>query len=284
MLIRIESPSRQRLCSLLSSVREMRARARPSEASQKVFTVDNPVTSKNWPPNVKQEPITPEYCKTLMEHLKLKEIDDMKKKRTFTGYVIRTANKLLDSTFTLKNSYDGITVEQTFPRYSPRLLDVRVVKSIGSYERDRLDRRPRNRNYRYQWWYYKRHMYSEGYQIRWQAIPQKFGVMSLEPRLGRELALLRRRYNMMRLEAGLPPYVWAGPYQIHQRMSREGKAEQNRRQLLYAYDERRKRALKKKLERMKVKWGVYRIDKEPRVPAVDRLMAYHPLTPHNLPK
>ncbi|KAF4693302.1 hypothetical protein FOZ60_011270 [Perkinsus olseni] len=164
------------------------------------------------------------------------------------GYVIRTANKLLDSTFTLKNSYDGITVEQ------------------------------------YQWWYYKRHMYSEGYQVRWQAIPQKFGVMSLEPRLGRELALLRRRYNMMRLEAGLPPYVWAGPYQIHQRMSREGKAEQNRRQLLYAYDERRKRALKKKLQRMKVKWGVYKIDKEPRVPAVDRLMAYHPLTPHNLPK
>ncbi|KAF4652637.1 hypothetical protein FOL47_010992 [Perkinsus chesapeaki] len=227
-----------------------------------------------------------------MEHLKLKEIDDMKKKRTFTmpritlgdlvevryeisrskktfgtfqGYVIRTANKLLDSTFTLKNSYDGITVEQTFPRYSPRLLDVRVVKSIGSYERDRLDRRPRNRNYRYQWWYYKRHMYSEGYQIRWQAIPQKFGVMSLEPRLGRELALLRRRYNMMRLEAGLPPYVWAGPYQIHQRLSREGKAEQNRRQLLYAYDERRKRALKKKLQRMKVKWGVYKIDKEPRL-------------------
>ncbi|EER08296.1 50S ribosomal protein L19, putative [Perkinsus marinus ATCC 50983] len=115
-------------------------RARPSEASQKVFTIDNPVTSKNWPPNVKQEPITPEYCKTLMEHLKLKEINEMKKKRTFTmprmnlgdlvevryeisrskktfgtfqGYVIRTANKLLDSTFTLKNSYDGITVEQT---------------------------------------------------------------------------------------------------------------------------------------------------------------------------
>ncbi|KAF4699809.1 hypothetical protein FOZ62_013729, partial [Perkinsus olseni] len=177
-----------------------------------------------------------------------------------------------------------IRYSSQFPRYSPRLLDVRVVKSIGSYERDRLDRRPRNRNYRYQWWYYKRHMYSEGYQVRWQAIPQKFGVMSLEPRLGRELALLRRRYNMMRLEAGLPPYVWAGPYQIHQRMSREGKAEQNRRQLLYAYDERRKRALKKKLQRMKVKWGVYKIDKEPRVPAVDRLMAYHPLTPHNLPK
>lgn len=74
-------------------------RARPSEASQKVFTIDNPVTSKNWPPNVKQEPITPEshqsvgtnldaflyrYCKTLMEHLKLKEINEMKKKRTFT--------------------------------------------------------------------------------------------------------------------------------------------------------------------------------------------------------
>ncbi|KAF4693301.1 hypothetical protein FOZ60_011269 [Perkinsus olseni] len=50
MLSRIESPNRHRLCSLLSSVREMRARARPSEASQKVFTVDNPVTSKNWPP------------------------------------------------------------------------------------------------------------------------------------------------------------------------------------------------------------------------------------------
>ncbi|KAF4698853.1 hypothetical protein FOZ62_002249 [Perkinsus olseni] len=146
MLIRIEPPTRHRLCSLLSSVRDMRARARPSEASQKVFTVDNPVTSKNWPPNVKQEPITPEYCKTLMEHLKLKEIDDMKKKRTFTmprinlgdlvevryeisrskktfgtfqGYVIRTANKLLDSTFTLKNSYDGITVEQTVAAAPP---------------------------------------------------------------------------------------------------------------------------------------------------------------------
>lgn len=36
-------------------------------------------------------------------------------------------------------------------------------------------------------------------------LPMVVGVMSLEPRLGRELALLRRRYNMMRLEAGLPP-------------------------------------------------------------------------------
>ncbi|KAF4705464.1 hypothetical protein FOZ63_004089 [Perkinsus olseni] len=97
MLIRIEPPSRHRLCSLLSSVREMRARARPSEASQKVFTVDNPVTSKNWPPNVKQEPITPEYCETLMEHLKLKEIDDMKKKRTFTvlGRLSESLNDVL---------------------------------------------------------------------------------------------------------------------------------------------------------------------------------------------
>ncbi|EER00296.1 hypothetical protein Pmar_PMAR017154 [Perkinsus marinus ATCC 50983] len=213
------------------------------------------------------------YCKTLMEHLKLKEINEMKKKRTFTmprmnlgdlvevryeisrskktfgtfqGYVIRTANKLLDSTFTLKNSYDGITVEQT------------VGEFIGSADGNEY--------------------------ISLALLPMVVGVMSLEPRLGRELALLRRRYNMMRLEAGLPPYVWAGPYQIHQRMSREGKAEQNRRQLLYAYDERRKRALKKKLQRMKVKWGIYKIDKEPRVPAVDRLMAYHPLTPHNLPK
>ena len=67
----------------------------------------------------------------------------------------------------------------------------------------RRTQRITNRNYRYRWQYYVRHLYSEGFRVCWRQIRQHPGVMSLEPRIKREIANLRRQNAMMREEAGL---------------------------------------------------------------------------------
>jgi len=84
---------------------------------------------------------------------------------------------------------------------------------------------------------------------------------------------------MQRVEAKLPPYIFPGPYQITRRQTREVKAELERRMLVYAWDERRKRQEKKRRMRVKQKWGVYKM---PRLdggatPAIDKLPSYHAL-------
>jgi large subunit ribosomal protein L19 len=203
----------------------------------------------------------------------------------FQGYCIQVRRKRLNGGFVLKNTFDGIGVEQFFPSLSPRLINVAVVKALPNRKPITLsDLKPRTRHYRYQWHHYIRQRHSEGKRVHWRMIRQNPGIMSLEPKLRSELAILRRRYNNMRIEAGLPPYLWPGPYHIHMRQSKEVTAEQNRRMLVYAWDERKMRAEKLAKRRRKHKWGVYRLQKEPAIDAETRLPAYHPLSPGNLPK
>ncbi|CAJ1429974.1 unnamed protein product [Effrenium voratum] len=201
----------------------------------------------------------------------------------FQGFCVEVRNKFLNSGFVLKNTYDGVGVEQLVPKYSPRLLGVRVIQPLNP-PTPNVDKRPWTRGYRYCWHNFVRGKYSWGKRLRWKwHTPQRPGVMSLEPKIRRELNAVRRRYQMQRAEAKLPPYIFPGPYHITRRQTREISAERYRRMLIYAWDERQARAGKKKRLAAKQKWGTYRISKEPKTTALDDLPSYHPLN-ENLPK
>jgi large subunit ribosomal protein L19 len=269
------------------------------------------LVNKPWPPLVPKEDsirITKPYCRKLLREIELGEIVRMKKQQSFImprislgdlvqvryelsrtqqtfsvfeGYCIKIAKKGLNASFTLKNTYDGVAVEQLFPFYSPRLLEVRMLKQANPHiTRGRRKLRMTNRNYRYKWQYYVRHLYSEGFRVRWRQIRQHPGVMSLEPRIKRELANLRRQYAMMRQEAGLPAYIWPGPYQIHMRQSREVNAERMRRMLVYAWDAKRLDNAKQRAKRSR--WGRNKIVKPDSI--LNDLPRDHILAPGNLPK
>jgi len=254
--------------------------------------------------------MTPKRCRDIMHHLNVQEMERMRQQRpfpmpqirpgdlvevryelsrsqqtfaVFQGFVIEVRNKWLNSAFLLKNTYDGVGVEQLVPRYSPRVLGVRVVRALQP-RAPRVDPRPPTRNYRYLWHYYVRGKYSKGKRLLWRFhTPQRPGIMSLEPRIRRELVNIRRRYQMQRVEAKLPPYIFPGPYHLTRRQTREVKAERYRRMLIYAWDERQQREEKKRRLKEKHKWGVYKIDKEPKTTALSELPSYHPLM-GNLPK
>jgi large subunit ribosomal protein L19 len=269
----------------------------------------------SWPPALAEHDkgrITKPFCRKLLKEIEVGEIARMKKLQPFVmprirlgdlvqvryelsrsqqtfsvfeGYCIKIAKKGLAASFALKNTYDGVAVEQMFPFYSPRLLDVRMVKSVAPSIKVRSARqrlRLTDRNYRYRWQYYVRHLYSEGFRVRWRQIRQHPGVMSLEPRIKRELANLRRQYAMMRAEAGLPAYIWPGPYQIHMRQSREVSAERMRRMLVYAWDAKRQEHMKRKENRSR--WGRNKLTGPPvSGNTVRRLPRDHVLSPGNLP-
>merc|ERR1719277_1409750 len=254
--------------------------------------------------------MTPKRCRDIMHTLNVQEMERMRALRPFAmpkvapgdlvevkyelsrsqetfavfqGFCTEVRNKWLNSAFVLKNTYDGVGVEQLIPRYSPRVLGVRVVHALTPRP-PKVDPRPPSRNYRYMWHYYVRGKYSKGKRLLWRFhTPQRPGIMSLEPRIRRELANIRRRYQMQRVEAQLPPYIFPGPYNLTRRQTREVKAERFRRMLIYAWDERQQREAKKRRLRDKHAWGTYRIDKEPARTALSELPAYHPLS-ENLPK
>lgn len=293
------------------SRRWLRERARPSQIAKKIYTLDNPETSKNWPPlDLVGNPINGKYCRDIIHALNVQEMERMRALRpfpmpevrpgdlvevkyelsrsqqtfaVFQGFCVEVRNKMLSSSFILKNTYDGVAVEQLVPRYSPRVLGVRILQALMP-RTPRVDPRPINRNYRYHYQNFARGKYSWGKRLHWRFhTPMRPGIMSLEPRIRRELANLRQRYRMQRAEARLPPYIYPGPYHIHRRQTREIKAERYRRMLVYAWDERQQRALKKRRLREKHAWGRYRIEKEPKITALSDLPSYHPLK-QNLPK
>lgn len=255
-------------------------------------------------------PMTPQRCRDLMHQLHLQEVEKMKQQRSFTmptvrpgdlvevkyelsrsqqtfavfqGYCVTVRNKYLNSGFVLKNTYDGVGVEQLVTKYSPRLMGVRVIQPLQP-RAPNIDKRPWTRSYRYCWHYFVRGKYSWGKRLRWKFhTPQLPGIMSLEPKIRWELANVRRKYQMQRAEAKLPSYIFPGPYHITRRQTREISAERYRRMLIYAWDERQARAGKKRRLAEKHKWGKFRINKDPETTALSDLPTYHPLM-ENLPK
>lgn len=295
----------------LGQARWLRERARLSRAAEKIYTMDNPVLAKHWPPlDQVGDPISPQRCRDIMHQLHEQEIERMRKIRpfpmpsirpgdlvevkyelsrsqqtfaVFQGFCVEVRNKYLNSGFVLKNTYDGVGVEQLVPRYSPRVLGCRVVQALQPRS-ENVDKRPSTRNYRYAWHNFVRGKYGKGKRLMWRfQTPQRPGIMSLEPKIRRELAVVRRRYQMQRTEAKLPPYIFPGPYHVTRRQTREITAERYRRMLVYAWDERQQRAMKKKRLVDKHKWGKYKIDKTPKTTAISDLPSYHPLM-DNLPK
>lgn len=289
-------------------MRQMRTRPRESEAIQRHFVLENPKIACPPEPVDRFRATKPE-CRRLLREIELGEIERMKKQRSFVmprvnlgdlvqvryelsrtqqtfsvfeGYCISIAKKGLNASFSLKNTYDGVGVEQLFPFHSPRLLDVRILKPAAPLvSRGRSQRKTlTNRNYRYRWQYYVRHLYSEGFRVRWRQIRQHPGVMSLEPRIKRELANLRRQYVMMRQEAGLPAYVWPGPYSVHLRQSKEVNAERMRRMLVYAWDA--KRMDKKKIDAKRPRWRRGLVSQPASI--LNSLPRDHVLAPGNFPK
>lgn len=288
----------------------LRARARPSKAAEKHYVMENAVVAKHWPPlDECGDGISPKRCRDIMHQLNVLETERMRRARpfpmpkispgdlvevryelsrsqqtfaTFQGFCTEVRNKLLNSAFVLKNTYDGVAVEQLIPRYSPRVLNVRVVRALP--QRPKMDPRPPTRSYRYSWHNYVRGKYGKGKRLLWKFhTPQKPGVMGMEPRIRRELNRVRLQYQMQRAEAKLPAYIFPGPYNVTRRQTREVKAERFRRMLIYAWDERQARSEKKRRLREKHKWGVYKIDKGPKASALTQLPSYHPLM-DNLPK
>jgi len=289
----------------------MRVRARASEAPDKTYTMDNPKHANTWPPVEEVgDPMNPKRCRDIMHHLHLQEMDRMRRQRpfpmpkvapgdlievkyelsrsqqtfaVFQGFCIEVRNKWLNSGFVLKNTYDGVGVEQLIPKYSPRLLGVRVVRALQP-RGPQIDPRPPSRDYRHMWHNFVRGKYSKGKRLMWSwQTPQRPGIMSLEPKIRRRLANLRQRYMMQRAEARLPSYIFPGPYHVTRRQTREVKAEMYRRMLIYAWDERQRREQNKHRRQEKHRWGVYKLDKEPKINALSELPSYHPLS-GNLPK
>ncbi|KAK1938617.1 putative ribosomal protein L19-like protein [Babesia divergens] len=177
---------------------------------------------------------------------------------TFQGYCVDIRRRGLNSSFTLKNAFDGVGVTQMVPYYSPRLLNVKVMKSVSSAGKATNRRfnivKPITRDYRYRFHLNVRHRYSRRSGVH------KPGIRSFEIRLKNRIARLKASYYQMRLEAGLPPYVWGGAYNINTRQrSRLVRAETNRRIQLYSMDEERRRREMLHKRREKSRWGVYRL-------------------------
>eukprot|EP00929_Paragymnodinium_shiwhaense_P113109 TRINITY_DN81372_c0_g1_i1.p1 TRINITY_DN81372_c0_g1~~TRINITY_DN81372_c0_g1_i1.p1 ORF type:complete len:337 (-),score=64.13 TRINITY_DN81372_c0_g1_i1:165-1175(-) len=292
--------------------RWLRQRPAVSRASEKIHTMDNPLLAKSWPPPEDVgDQISPRRCRDIMHHLHYLEIGRMKEKRpfmmpkihagdlvevkyelsrsqqtfaVFQGFCVEVRSKWLNSSFVLKNTYDGVGVEQLIPRYSPRLLSVRVVRPLQPLP-PKVDPRPMNRDYRNMWHNYARGKYSRGKRQLWTFWqPQRPGIMSLEPKLRRQFAKLRAQYQYQRQEAKLPPYIFPGPYNVTRRQTREVKAELYRRMLVYAWDERQQRGEKRRRLKERHKFGTYKMNKEaPPINALNDLPNYHPLA-GNLPK
>ncbi|KFG49918.1 ribosomal protein L19 protein [Toxoplasma gondii p89] len=259
-------------------------------------------------PAAKMQPLVARTCRQTMRHLQQIEIERLDKQRnfqvplfgpgdlmevkyelsrsqqtfaTFQGYCVEVRKKRLNSSFVLRNSYEGIGVEQRIPLYSPRIISLKVVSSCASPTQDFLLERhkPLTRDYRYKWKY--------NFRGRWSRRigKHKPGIRSVEKKIRQRIVRIRKRYMGQRIEAGLPPYVWGGPYpQYGRKRSLFIRGEMYRRMLIYSFDERRRRAEKLRKRRQAVKWGVFKLRQPSVPPALTALPTYHPLYPGNLPK
>ncbi|PHJ17256.1 ribosomal protein l19 protein [Cystoisospora suis] len=263
-------------------------------------------------PASRLEPLMPKTCRELIHQLHLLEIHRLEKERnfqlpllgpgdllevryelsrsqqtfaTFQGYCVGVRKKKLNSSFVVRNAYEGIGVEQRIPLHSPRILSIKVVNSCASATQDYLlnPPKPLTRDYRYKWKY--------NFKGRWtkRIGAHKPGIRTVEKKIRQRIVRIRKRYMGQRIEAGLPPYVWGGPYPMFsKKRSLFIRGEMYRRMLIYSFDERRRRAEKLRKRRAKVQWGRFKLRQlstEASPPAaLTTLPSYHPLYPGNLPK
>ncbi|KJP88964.1 ribosomal protein L19 [Plasmodium fragile] len=244
------------------------------------------------------------WGRQLMHNLHLQEMNKMKKLRNFKmpkihtgdlvevkyelsrsqqtfaifqGYCVEIRKKRLDSSFIVKNIFDGVGVEQLIPFYSPRILYVKIVKSLHNINEEKAKKyyqinKPITRDYRYMWQYNFRGKYE---RPRGQHKP---GIRSIEPKIRRRLAKLKKKYMRRRIESNLSSYIFGGIYaQYTRKRTRLVRAEIYRRMLIYALDEENRRKQKLNKRRERENWNVFKINRSRGDNAFMALPASHPL-------
>ncbi|SCM19204.1 mitochondrial ribosomal protein L19 precursor, putative [Plasmodium chabaudi chabaudi] len=195
----------------------------------------------------------------------------------FQGYCVDIRRKRLDSSFIVKNIFDGVGVEQLIPFYSPRILYVKNVKSLYNINEEKLKsyykiNKPITRDYRYMWQYNVRGKYEKP---RGQHKP---GIRSIEPKIRRRLAKLKKKYMKRRIESNLSSYIFGGVYaQYTRKRTRLVRAEIYRRMLIYALDEENRRKQKLNKRREKEHWNNFKINRNKGDNAFMSLPSNHPL-------
>lgn len=201
----------------------------------------------------------------------------------FQGYCVEIRKKRLDSSFIVKNIFDGVGVEQLIPFFSPRILYVKIVKSLHNINEEKEKRfykidKPITRDYRYMWQYNVRGKYER------PRGEQKPGIRSVEPKIRRRLAKLKKKYMKRRIESNLSAYIFGGVYaQYTRKRTRLIRAEIYRRMLIYALDEQNRRKQKLHKRREKQQWGNFKINRTKGENALMALPSSHKLN-DNLPK
>ncbi|SBT79806.1 mitochondrial ribosomal protein L19 precursor, putative [Plasmodium malariae] len=195
----------------------------------------------------------------------------------FQGYCVEIRKKRLDSSFIVKNIFDGVGIEQLIPFYSPRILYVKVVKSLYNLKEENMKKfyqinKPITRDYRYMWQYNFRGKYE---RPRGQHKP---GIRSLEPKIRRRLAKLKKKYMKRRIESNLSSYIFGGVYaQYTRKRTRLVRAEIYRRMLIYAMDEENRRKQKLIKRREKENWNTFKICRNKGENAFMAMPSNHPL-------
>ncbi|CXH82314.1 mitochondrial ribosomal protein L19 precursor, putative [Plasmodium berghei] len=195
----------------------------------------------------------------------------------FQGYCVDIRRKRLDSSFIVKNIFDGVGVEQLIPFYSPRILYVKNIRSLYNINEEKLKsyykiNKPITRDYRYMWQYNIRGKYEKP---RGQHKP---GIRSIEPKIRRRLAKLKKKYMKRRIESNLSSYIFGGVYaQYTRKRTRLVRAEIYRRMLIYALDEENRRKQKLNKRREKEHWSNFKINKNKGDNAFMSLPSNHPL-------
>lgn len=288
--------------------RYFRHHVTPGMLREETYTLDNTQSGRRWPLLrwTAQPSKTSLDRKALMFHIEQLEIERLQNiqpfqmppikpgdlvevryelsrtqqtQAVFQGYCVEIRKKGLDSSFLLKNSYDGIGVTQLVPRYSPRLLGVRVVRSaLGTVS---VDTKHQTKDYRYKWQYNVHHRSRKNRHTI--STLHKPGIRSLEPRFKNRLRHIMQRYMLQRTAAGLPPYMPnIKRHLLDQNRRLEIRAEIHRRLMVHTAHEEERLRVREKAKRYKTRWGVYKICKPIANSALDALPAYHPLAVKNL--
>lgn len=195
----------------------------------------------------------------------------------FQGYCVEIRRKRLDSSFIVKNIFDGVGVEQLIPFFSPRILYVKIVKSLYNLNEENMKKyykisKPITRDYRYMWQYNVRGKYEK------PRGNHKPGIRSIEPKIRRRLAKLKKKYIKRRIESNLSAYIFGGTYaQYTRKRTRLVRAEIYRRMLIYALDEENRRKQKLHKRREKHHWNNFRICRNKGENAFMALPEKHPL-------
>lgn len=207
----------------------MRERTHQVDGYENLNNINSPA-KKNWPPEEEMGGrYTPRKSRTVLRRLKLEEMERLKKAQTFPipnadlgdlvevkyelsrsaqtfatfqGYVTCNHPGRLDHrSLHLQACYDGVGVRMLHKLYSPRMLDMRIVRQavansegyVDGQQAKKTDRRKTTRNHRFHFEKYIRAKCTDGNMKYWWRQATRPGVLSIEQRIRRELSVLGKK-------------------------------------------------------------------------------------------